>query len=166
MNRASGRTIAALAGAAIAVAAWQLWPTDARRIRRKLDAIAAVLNEQPTEGVAQLARTVQLANFITDDVVLEPGRGAPPIQGRERLVALARAQAGRGPFTVSFPQVSIDVAEAGRATAYVTARIATRDERTGEETVDERDVTLEFRCTDDWRIGRITVVRDLESSSP
>lgn len=151
--------------AAIGVAGWRLWPSDARRIRQKLDAIEATINERPKDGVGQLTRTLQLAKFVTDDVVLDPGRGAGAIQGRERLLALASQVRNDDPVTLSFAHVMVDVTGEGRASAYLTATITRQDDRTGGEDVDAREVELEFRRTDDWRIVRITLTDAPENPS-
>lgn len=160
------RLILAAALIAIGFAAWQMWPSDARRIRRKLDAIAATVNERPADGVAQLARTMRLSKFVTDDVVLEPGGGTGTIRGRERLIALAsRAPNDADPFTLSFSNVWIDVAGDSRALVRLTATFRKPDPETGGETIEARDVELEFTRSDDWRIGRITLIDVPENPS-
>ncbi len=161
------RTLVAAVIVAVGVAAWQLWPTDARRIRRKLDAIAATVNERPADGVGQVARTARLARFVTDDVVLDPGEGAESIKGRERLLALASRVPNEGePFELSFVDVSIQVTGERLAGAHLTATLTTRDRQTGEETVDAREVELEFRRSDDWRVARITLTDARERPQP
>ncbi len=155
----------AIAGVAVAVAvtAWQLWPSEARRVRRKLDALASVVNERPHDGLGQIARAAQLAQFFTEDVVIDPGRGAGPIHGRERLLALvSRAPNDGDPFRLAFVDVSVELPGADAATAHLTATLSSRDADTGAENVDAREVELQFRRTDDWRISRITLVDALE----
>lgn len=163
MTGARRAIIAAAIVLGVAVAAWQFWPTEARRIRRTLDAIAQTVNERPAEGVGQVARTAQLARFFTDDVVIEPGEGREDIRGRERLLALASRVPKEGePFELSFANVSVQVTSDQTANAHLTVTLTTRDAGTGEDTVDAREVALEFRRSDDWRVARITLMDALE----
>jgi ketosteroid isomerase-like protein len=156
------RVLAVAAAAVVALAVWQLWPSDARRVRGKLDLLASVVNERPSDGLGQVARTAQLAQLFTEDVVLEPGQGAGAIRGRERLLALAsRAPNDGDPFKLSFVDVSVRVA-GDDATAHLTATLASRDPETGEENVDAREVELQFRHAGDWRISRISLIDTLE----
>src|SRR5512132_4050074 len=154
MSPITRRTLFALVAlAAIALAAWHFWPSEVRRVRRKLDEVAAVVNEQPKDSLGQIARTAQLAGFLADDVVLEPGHGAGAIQGRERLLALAsRAPNDGQPFKLAFVDVSVTVTGDQSARAHLTATLSSRDADTHEPNVDAREVDLEFRLTDDWRI--------------
>lgn len=153
------RLIIAAVIAAIGIAAWVWWPSDARRIRRKLDAIQSAVNERPKDGIAQVGRTVQLATFVTDDVVLEPGEGRAVLQGREPLLAMAaRAPNDAHPYTLSFGNVWIDVQDKGHATVHLTATFSRPDSEGGTATTDSREVKLEFRRGDDWRIARITLI--------
>jgi hypothetical protein len=153
--------------AAVGLLAWRLWPSETRRIRQRLDAIVTVVNERPENGVGQIARAVQLSKFVTDDVVLDPGRGAGVIQGRERLIALAsRAPNAGDPYRIAFVDVSIDLQDEQSATAHLTATLSSRDVETGEDNVDAREVELQFRHTDDWRVSRITLIDTLEKPLP
>lgn len=163
-----GRAVLAVAcAAALALVIWQLWPSEARRVRRKLDALASVVNEQPTDGIGQIARTAQLAKFFSDDVVLEPGRGAGAIHGRERLLALAsRAPNDGDPYSLEFVDVSVVVEGSQEATAHLTATLTSHDAETSESRVDAREIELQFRRTDDWRISRIALVDTLEKPVP
>ncbi|HSL22001.1 MAG TPA: hypothetical protein VK886_10735 [Vicinamibacterales bacterium] len=155
------RVLALVAVAAIAWGAWRFWPNDERRIKRRLDDLAAVVNESPTDGLALIARTAELSDFVTEDVVLDPGIGAGPIHGRERLLALAsRSPGGGGAFNLRFVDVSVDVS-GDVAAARLTALLSWSGAST-EENVDAREVELELRDTGDWRISRITVIRPLE----
>jgi hypothetical protein len=161
------RAVLALVLAAAAIAAWHFWPSDARRVRRKLDSLAEVVNERPRDGLGQVTRTAQLARFFTDDVVLDPGGRAGAISGRERLLALAsRAPNDGRPYTLAFVDVSIDVGSDRAATAHLTATLSSRDDDTGEPTVDAREVELQFRHTDDWRISHIALIDTLEKPLP
>lgn len=159
--------LALVVAATVVIVAWQLWPSETRRVRRKLDEIASVVNERPGNGIGQLTRTAQLSKFLTDDVVLDPGRGAGEIRGRERLLALAsRAPNDGSPYTLEFVDVRITLQGEQSATAHLTATLSARDADTGEPKVDAREAEVEFRHTDDWRIARITLIDTLEKPQP
>lgn len=160
------RLIAIVAAAAAIWAAWHFWPDEERRVRRRLDALSEVVNEQPRDGVALVARTAQLAGFLSDDVVLDPGRGAGAIHGRERLLALAtRVPSSGGPSRLQFVDVSVEVKDS-EAICHLTAMLTLVDPGTTEETVDAREVELTWRKTDDWRISRIVAVSPMETPQP
>jgi len=162
------RVVASVALAAtIAFAAWHFWPSEARRIRHKLDALAAVVNERPADAIGQIARTAQLSKFFTDEVVVEPGRGAGAIHGRERLLALASRAPNEGhPYALEFVDVSVAMEGDESARAHLTATLSSRDTDTAELNVDAREVELQFRRTDDWRISRIALIDTLEKPQP
>ena len=74
---------------ALAVFAWRaLFPTEEARIRRQLDALVDDVNDL-SGGVSGLAAAAKLATFFTEDVVVDPGRGATPLRGREVILAAA-----------------------------------------------------------------------------
>jgi hypothetical protein len=147
--------------AAVAWGAYAWWPSEEGRVRRRIDAMERALNEQPTTGLALVARAGELAGFVEPDVVLDPGRGAGQIHGRERLLALAaRAPNAGGAFAVRFVDVSVAV-DGARAVVRMTATVSWPDAR-GEESVDAREIALDLRKTDDWRIARITAIDALE----
>lgn len=156
------QAVALLVLVAVAWGAWYLWPSEERQIRRRLVELTRVFNERPADGFGLVARTAQLSRFFTDGVVVEPGRGAGPIVGRERLLALAaRAPSSGDRFRLEF--VDISVAAAGEtATSAMTATLASEDAETGQREVDAREVTLEWRRSDEWRIVRIRLVETLE----
>ena len=155
------RVLAILAIAAIAWGAWRFWPSEERRIKRRLDDLVEVVNERPTDGLSLVARTAELSRFMTEDVILDPGIGAGPIHGRERLLALAsRAPGGGGAFKMRFVDVSVDVS-GDAAVAHLTAVLSWQGV-SGEENVDAREVELQLRDVDNWRMNRITVIRPLE----
>lgn len=120
------------------------------------------MNERPADGLTLVARTAQLAQFLTEDVVLDPGRQAGVISGRDRLLALAsRAPNGGGAFHVDFVDLSVAI-NGDQAQAHLTAALSSTDARTGEPNVDAREVDLTLVKRDDWRIQRIVLVDVLE----
>jgi hypothetical protein len=149
----------------IAWLAWGMRPTDANRIARRLERIAADASAAPRESaVDRLARAARLATALTTDARLEFGEGAPAVEGREAIVALAsRAVPGEGPARLSFVDVGITVGE-GRlaARATMTAKLVTRDAQSGGDLVDAREVETDWVKQDgEWRITRATLVGTL-----
>jgi hypothetical protein len=107
-SRNARRALVAIAIAGVvALVGWQLWPSETRLVRRKIDGLAAVVNERPRDGIGQIARTAQLARFFTDDVVV--GQDAAPARfgrgGRPRVTRSERESAYPEPVDVS---VAID----------------------------------------------------------
>lgn len=146
----------------VAWGAWHFWPSEERQIRRRLVELTRVFNERPAEGFGLVARTAQLSRFFTDDVVVEPGRGAGPILGRERLLALAaRAPSSGDRHELHFVDVSV-VVTGETATSAMTATLASDGAETGQREVDAREVTMEWRQSDGWQIARIRLVETLE----
>lgn len=157
-----GRTAVIIAvAAAIAWGAYAWWPSEEGRIRKRLAALADAVNDSPADGLERLGHAARLTMFFDPDVVLDPGGGAAPINGREQLVALAsRAQGQRGTFRLSFVDVSITV-NGPSASSHLTATMEWHD--TNEQpTVDALEATLDWRKSDLWRIARITAVEPLE----
>jgi hypothetical protein len=165
MAPAAARAIATvLIAAALGWAAYSFWPSEERRVRRRIAALQDVLNEQPRDGIGLVTRTAELATFFEPDIVLDPGRGAGAIQGRERLLALAsRAPNAGAAFAVRFLDVSVAL-DGDRAIVHLTATLAWEDAR-GEENVDAREAEFALRRSDDWRIARITAVDAFERPS-
>lgn len=147
--------------AAIAWGAYAWWPSEERRVRKRLAALADTVNDSPRDGLQLVARAARLTSFFEPDVVVDPGGGAAPINGRESLVALAsRAPDARGSFRLSFVDVSVEVTGT-RASSHLTATIEWQ--AAGEPpSVDAREVMLDWRKTDAWRIARVTAVEPLE----
>jgi hypothetical protein len=147
---------------AAAGAAYLWWDSDERRVHRRLDSLAAVLNDRSTGELGMISRAAQLAGYLTDDATFDPGRGAGPIRGRERLLALAsRAPSDGRDFRVDFLDVTVRVAGEA-ATTRLTATLTTLRDRSETEMVDAREVEMAWRRTDDWRIARITLIDALE----
>jgi hypothetical protein len=158
----ASRTVVALAvAAAVAWTAYAYWPSEERRVRRRIASLEDVINETPTDGLGMVTRTAQLAAFFENDIVLDPGRGAGPIHGRERLLALAsRAPNAGDDFAIRFLDVSVAV-DGAQAVVHLTATLRWIDAR-GEENVDAREAQLALRKSDDWRIARVTAVDAFE----
>ena len=148
-------------GAAIAWGAYAWWPSEERRIRKRLIALADAVNDRPGDGLGLLGRAARLTSFFDPDVVFDPGGGAAPVYGREPLIALAsRRPNDRGGLKLSFVDVSVTV-NGTTASSHLTAMLEWQDANE-QPSVDAREATLDWRKSDQWRIARITAVEPLE----
>jgi ketosteroid isomerase-like protein len=149
--------------AAVAVFRW--WrPSDERRIRAVLEALAEAASEPAGEGLEPLARAAALGRFFTEDVVVDLGPSRRPIEGRDTLVALAaQARPPAGGLRVRFVDVTVTV-EAGGATATTRATALVRGTVPGDpEAADARELTMGFRKVGGaWLIARVAAVEPLE----
>ena len=138
-------------------------PPDERAIRGQFDALAAEFNAATTDGLGTVARVARLAEFFTPDVVVELGKGSPPIVGRETLMGMAaRLQPRTSAFTVETVDVIIDALEPERAEVTFTLVIRRRSVVSGEESIDGREFAAEMRKMDgSWRIGHVTAIDTL-----
>lgn len=157
---------AALAAAALlaAVLAWYWWPGEERAIRSRLDRLAADLDAPAEDPVAAVVRARQLAGYFTEDVVVEPGGGAPPIAGRSRLLGMAaRLERRTERAGLTFEDVSVSF-ERGEGTADVslTATFEQTDPASGARTRDAREFQVEMtKVSGTWVIARVTAVDTL-----
>jgi ketosteroid isomerase-like protein len=149
------------------LAAWYWWPSETRRIERRLGALAAQASIAEGEGpLARAADAAAAARYFTEDVTIALGDEAPRIDGRDALAAaLARMPTPDGGVQVQLVDVAVAVGPAGveaRATMTATARY--RDPQSNAPTVDAREVEMDLVKRDgEWRIravrGRDTLVR-------
>ncbi len=157
----TGRAIAALVVIlAIAWAAYTFWPSEERRVRKRLAALADTVNDAPRDGIQVIARGARLASFFDPDVVLNLGEGHAPIAGREQLVALASRAPNQDGFRISFVDVTVTVS-GDTASSHLTVTVQWQ-EPNGQPNVDAREATLDWRKTDAWRITRITTLASME----
>jgi hypothetical protein len=153
--------MAVLAVAGALAAAWMFWPSDARRVERRLHDLAEAVSVPSGEAeLGRVARLAQLAQGLAPDVTFDRGDGSPQTVGRDTLVGLAsRLGAGGAPLEVEVDVQQVTVDEAGaeaEATAMVsfeTADATTRRLVAGEE------VTFVLRkIAGEWLVAGITVV--------
>lgn len=151
---------------AIAWGGYVFWASDERRVQRRISALASVLNDTSSGALGMASRTAQLSTYLTDDVTFDPGRGAGVIHGRERLLALAsRVPSDAGEFRIDF--VDVTVAVSGEtASSRLTATLTTRWDPSEAPTVDAREVDIQWRRVDDWRIQRIALIDAIERPEP
>jgi len=134
-------------------------------IRRRLQALCDDVNSSTTDGRGPEARAAQLGMFFTDDVDVDLGKGAMPIQGRPTIVAMAaRLQPRTAAFKLEFEDVTVVMEPGGNAAnVHLTAEFIRRNLLTGEQTLDAREFTLGMRrVASDWQIHRVTAVDTLK----
>jgi hypothetical protein len=130
-------------------------------IRRRLAALVDDINAGVPEGLDTVARAVQIGSYFTEDVVIDLGQGASPIEGRLLLIDMAaRLQPRTGRFTVSLADVNVTMTSDVSADVELTAEIIPRD--TADATLDAREFHAALvKVQRDWRIARVTAVRPL-----
>ena len=156
-----------LVAVAIAGAGFWMWRSAAtpaeRAIRNRFEQFAEELNAGTTDGLGSVARAARIGQFFTPDVVVELGRGSPPIHGRETLIGMsARLQPRTAAFVFEFSDVTIDVVEQTRAEVVFTMVIRRRNVESRPESIDAREFSVEMRNTDgEWRVSRAVAIDTL-----
>ena len=138
---------------------WVRWTGEQAVVGRRLEALAAEINEGTTDGAGLLARSVQLGSYFTDDVAIDLGRGTAPIRGRATVMDMvSRLQPRTSAFTLNVTDIGVVLGPDLRSAAVVlTAEFIRRGG--GEDSIDARELRLEMIKADDvWRIAHLTVV--------
>ena len=147
------------------IAAWYVWwPNEERVIRRRLDTLAAVVNEDAAEGLGTVSRAAQIGNFFTPDVHIDLGRGAVPIRGRESVIAMAARLPPRSDaYRLQFDEITIDLdAAQGTAGVKLAVTFSRSNGGPGERVVDARELQLRLTKADGvWRIAEAVTVDEL-----
>jgi ketosteroid isomerase-like protein len=144
----------------LGVSAWRTWwPSDERQIRQRLQAFAADFNRSTTDGLGTAARAEHFGTYFTEDVVVDLGKGSPPIEGRETLVGMAgRLQARTAAFRLELVDLTVHVSGESAAEVSLTATVKRRLS-VAEESIDARELSVEMAKTDgDWRVRRVRTV--------
>jgi hypothetical protein len=165
----SGRRIAVAAAvvAAVALTAWFLFGggDETTVITARLNRFADEINQSTVDGFGTAARAVQLSTYLTDDIEIDLGQGAAPIQGRATVIGMAeRLQPRTAAFKLSFQDVTV-VLDPGETTAtvHLTAEFARRSITTGEQSLDAREFSLGMRkVSGQWCISRATAIQVLK----
>jgi hypothetical protein len=153
--------LVSLAVLVLAVVAWRYWmPDDKRDVRRRLNAFAAEFNETTAAGVATIAHAARIGTYFTEDVVIELGDGAPPIRGRQTLIAMAtRLQPRTSAFTLELLDQNVTIPSPSTAVVSVTAAFRRRGPVAGEDAVEARELALKMVKTGrDWRVSEVKAV--------
>jgi hypothetical protein len=148
-----------------ALAAWYLWPSDERAIRKRLESLAQAASVPPGEAdLARLARAQRFRTVLRADVHVAFERAEwPPIDGREAVAALvARPWSGAaGGLDVQLQDVSVSLSS-DRTSADVRAivRVVSRDHAQGADVIDGRMISATFSKTDgEWRVASARILQ-------
>ena len=160
MNR---RSIAITAGAACALGIWAWfawWPGAEAQIERRLHEFASDFNESTSDGLGTVARAARLGSYFTEDVVIDLGRGAPPIHGRETLIGMAaRLQPRTAAFRLELLDVTVALRTAALADVSLTATFGRSSAASAVEAIDARELAITMvDAGGEWRMSRVQVV--------
>ena len=153
--------LVSLAVLVLAVVAWRYWvPDDKRDVRRRLNAFAAEFNETTAAGLATIAHAARIGTYFTEDVVVELGDGAPPIRGRQTLIAMAtRLQPRTSAFTLELLDQNVTISAPSTAEVNVTAAFRRRGRVAGEDAVEARELALRMVKTGgNWLVSEVKAV--------
>jgi hypothetical protein len=152
----------AIALAIVAMAARSLWPSDARDIRRRLEALAEIASVPESEtDLERLARLARLGRFFSEDVILRKDVSSF-VGGRQAVVGLAlQGAAAYGRMTVAFDDVQVAVTDATTATAYMTLKVSGGSPQASALEPRQVSVTLS-KIKGEWLVSRGEVLRTLE----
>lgn len=130
-------------------------------MRRRLDRLAAEINDGGSASFDTAARAVAIGGYFTEDVVIDLGRGTSPIEGRPLVIDMvARLRPRIRRFSVKFTDVAVRLTGLDEAVVELTAEIIPRDDI--EDRLDAREFSAELiRWDGEWRIRRATAVQAL-----
>ena len=157
----SRRTLALVVVLLLGFLAWRyLAPNDERDVRRRLNAFASAFNETSSGGVATVAHAARLGSYFTEDVVVELGDGAPPIRGRQTLIAMAtRLQPRTEAFTLELVDQNVTVSSPTTAEVNLTATFRRRSHASGEDAVEARELALRMiKAAGNWLVSEVKSV--------
>jgi SnoaL-like protein len=157
-RRTSLLILAAVVGG---VGVWRFWlPDDRRDVRRRLNAFAAEFNESTAAGLATVAHAARIGTYFTDDVVLELGDGAPPIRGRQTLIAMAtRLQPRAAAFRLDLVDQLVTISSPATADVSLTAAFRRRSTASGEESLEAQELTVRMVKLDGtWLVSEVRSV--------
>ena len=149
-------TLGVLLGAAAVYAVQQLFPSEERRIRRQLEAIADDANHLSAD-LAGAATAARLSRYFTEDVTIDPGGGVEPVRGRQTILALARSMHVGAETRVAVKDEDVQVAPEGASAKVTLTVMVTRDAGTSNETVEASQLALTMvKRESEWLISHVT----------
>jgi hypothetical protein len=159
-KRVQAMTLAAIVLAGVGFWIWSHASQEERAIRARLTDLAREFNAGTTDGIGTVARVARISQFFTSDVVVELGKGSPPIDGRETLMGMAaRLQPRTAAFVIELNDVNVSLRDSTRAEVILTLLIRRRSVVSGEESLDAREFAVEVRHSEgDWRINRVSAI--------
>ncbi len=158
------RWLSVLAAIVVVVGAvYALIPGEERRVRARVDALAAALATPANEpDLKRLARIAGLRRFFTDDVaVYFADEAHQPVRGRDELAGLVGQSMGvLGPFTVRLDNVRIAIRDGNAiADVHLDGRLLSADGRSEARIIDARSVGLTLTKVDGtWLVSGARVM--------
>jgi len=128
---------------------YQWWFNPARAIKGRLGELAAALSISSDEAdTARLTRLAKVRRYLSDDVRVRVG--TPPVEfgPRDALLGGLSSWAPPGGADVQFVDLQVSIDSDTEARAQTSVELTTRDPRTGQPTVDARDVNIAVALRD------------------
>jgi hypothetical protein len=151
--------------AALGGAAWALWPNEAHKVRKGLEALAADVSFSPRDGnLARLASIEAVTSRLTADAELQvdsAGFAARTLSGREEIREVVAASRGlEGGIQIQLFDIVVTLGpDEHEAKAALTASARSG----GTELVAAQEFVFELRKQEGrWRVRRIQAVRTLQ----
>jgi hypothetical protein len=152
--------VAIIVAALVAVVAgYRWWNNPERLIHRLLADVASALSHDGDEGGLGALTVASLQTHLAPDISIDMGSGAPPLRGRQDVIAMAvRVRASTPMVRVQFFDPEIALADESSGTTRVTVQVTTRDAG-GEEVAAAHDITIALvRAEGRWQIARARVL--------
>lgn len=161
--RFRGRLINLLGVTTLVLVAGCSWWDERAAIRERLNACRDLVNSPAPDGIGTVTRAAEIGRCFTEDVTVDLGRGAAPVEGREMLIGMAaRLQPRTSEYRLEFADINITLAADGEnANVSLTAEFIKRhpDAR---QSMDAREFELTMRREDgEWRVARVVAIQTL-----
>jgi ketosteroid isomerase-like protein len=148
-----------------AAALFFLWPSEERRVRERLEALAEAVSMPATEtDLERLARAQRVRGWMREDVrvVFEQAEW-PPIEGRDALAAVVARRWGPASarVKVDLEDLTISLAPDGAsAVARFKARVVSLEQPDEPATLDGRMVSVSLqRAEGEWVVASARILR-------
>ena len=150
----------------VAFLAWRwLLPSEEDRVRRRLEALAADMNDvnDVRSNVSGLAAMAKVGSYFTADVVIDPGQGAQPLHGREVILsAAASLRPSAGVARLSLTDIDVTLGPDQRSAAVTLTALLTRNREGASQTRDAHEFALTMtKRESEWLISHVTSVDTL-----
>jgi hypothetical protein len=158
---ARGVLVALVAGSVLACS-W--WGDERQAIRSRLDAFKDRVNATAPDGIGSVTRAAEISRYFTEDISVDLGGGAAPIEGREMLMGMAaRLQPRTSEFRLDFADVNVQLAPGGESAAVDLTAEFIRRAAGSRQSMDAREFKLTMRREDgEWRIAHVVAVETLK----
>jgi hypothetical protein len=150
---------------ALGTAAYWFWPSEERRVRTRLEALAEAVSVPADEGdLARFARAQRFRGWLREDVRLEFERAEwPPVTGRDAVAALVARRWPQAPggLRVELQDLVIGVSgDRNSADARFTVRLVSLRPDEEPTTLDGRMVSVTLAKSDgEWLVASARVLR-------